>query len=341
VDIHTTIRSRVAAVAVAAAVALPALFLTAVPVAAVNCTTSHCATLNLVFATNLGNPGYGLVTSSDGVLSCFESAGPASGTCTDKVAWSLASGSTTITLTGSPHTGSQACYSHDGANLACSTLGQNYVLHVTLLPNMSASPIFVFLLSRDTLVVSMTGTGTGVVKANGVVVSCAGGACGKDYNYGDVLQFTTSASKGSFTKWGHDCAGQGATCTLTMTTQHFVSAEFDVAATPAPTPTAPTGPRPTRNDGSAGGTSGAQSSPGASGSAGQEVLGATAGSSESDLGLLSTSAPSAADGAPASPAASSNSDGLPWIPIILVVALLVGGVNLAIFQVTRSRRPPA
>jgi hypothetical protein len=212
------------------------------------------------------------------------------------------------------------------------------------LPRRGTPDIFVFTLTSTTLLVSTTGSGTGVVYSNSNPVSCSAGTCGTQYHYGDPIQLTTSASTGSFKKWGGDCAGQVSTCSLTMDKNHNVSAEFDLAATPAPTtatPTAatPTGPRPTKNNGSAGNTPGAPSSPDASGSPGLEVLGATA--VTSDLALLSTPAASSADQAPAIPAPPSNSDGPPWIPAILLLVLLIVGVNIAIFQVNRSRRPPA
>jgi hypothetical protein len=320
------------AVVIASSLALPALFATASPAAAANCTTSNCATVNVVFATGMGNPGYGLITGSDGGLSCSDVSGHGTGTCSDKVSWALASSSDAFTLTAAPHTGSQACYSHDGANLACSPVGQNYVLHLTLLPNTSTSSIFFFILTQDTLVVSMTGSGTGVVKANGTVVSCPGSACGRNYNYGDVLQFTAIASKGTFQKWGGDCAGQGPTCVLAMTATHRVSAEFDLAATPAPT--SPTGPHPTRTPGPVAGSTAA---PDASGSLGLTVLAATAEDSASDLAAIATSAGTSPEPLAAA-AGSQDSGGTPWIPIILVVVLLVAGANLAIFQVVRARR---
>jgi putative hemolysin len=55
--------------------------------------------------------------------------------------------------------------------------------------------------------------------------------------------------------------------------------------------------------------------------------------------LAVTPAPSVASNAPQAPNGGSGSDSTPWPAILAVVALLVVGVNLAIFQLTRMRRP--
>lgn len=335
-DISRSVRSRIAAVAVAAVMAVPVLLATAPPAAAVNCTTSHCATIDVVFATNLGNVGKGLVTSGDGVLDCLDSYGHSVGTCSDRVSWPLGSPTTTVTLTGTPDPGTYACYSADGMNDVCGPVGQTYVLHEVLLPNATSSPIFFFDVTQDTLVVGTTGTGTGAVYYGSTMVSCPGGECGSNYNYGTVIQLTAKASLGSFAGWGRDCAGQGSTCTLTMNATHRVTAAFNLAA---PSPTTNAGATPTRGGSSkstpAAGRSSAFESPG------ESVLGATDIPSGSDGGQGSGAALASASPDPTPPTASANSDGPPWTPIILIIVLVLVGINLMIFQVVRSRRPGA
>lgn len=334
-DISRSVGSRIAGAAIAAVLAVPVLLATAVPAAAaVNCTTSHCATVQIVFATNLGNVGKGVVTSGDGVLNCADNYGSASGICSDKVSWPLGSPSTTITLTGTPSAGTRACYSADGLNDACSPVGQTYVLQKVLLPNGTPSVIFFFDVTQDTLIVQTIGTGTGDVYYNSTVVSCSGGGCGSDYNYGTVIQLTAKASTGSFAGWGRDCAGQGPTCTLTMDTTHRVTAAFNLAVA---SPTANPAATPTR-----GGSSKSTPAPGQSaalGSPGESVLGATDVPSGSD-GTSGSGAPTPSGSPdPAETTTPVTSDGPPWAPIILIIVLVLIGINLMIFQVVRSRRP--
>ena len=312
------------------------------PAAAANCTTSHCANIQVVIS-QLPTLGSGTVTSSDGSIHCVDTAGVTSGTCSEKVTWPLGSPTTTITLTATPAVGSLACYSTDGVNYPCGVAGQAVVHPIVLLNGANASALFMFKLDLITLIVSMAGTGTGTVLGNSVVVSCPAGACGLDYNYGQVVNFTTTSITGAFTGWGGACAGQGPVCTLAMTTTRRITAFFELpAATGTPSPRAGATATPTRSGtGSGSGTS--RSTPTTS----QRVAGTTAGSTEP----VSTQSPSAQVSAAPSisaaasadpiPTAPSSTGGTPWLPIILLVVLLLVGVNLMIFQVLRRNRPGA
>jgi len=348
VNLRKTVRWQTAAMGIAMIVAL-GLQASSGQAAAANCTTSHCATIQVTFITSIGIPGIGAVVGSDGVLDCLDTTGHATGTCVDRVSWPLASPTTNITITALPNVGAAACYSPDGVNGACSPLGQTYVLPRTLLPNTTVSLTFYFNLSQQTLIVLSMGSGAGVVRVNSAVVSSTGGGMGTNYNYGSVIQLTPSATTGTFAGWGRDCAGQGSTCTLTMTGTHRVTAEFDLpgatptpppstgahpTSTPTPTPT-PTPTQPGARISPAGlPTTPSAGPPGVS--PGSTVEGATAGASSSADSTVSPSPSSSAD--PQTPP-PPGSEGPPWLPIIAVVVLLVVGLIVVIFQLVRARRP--
>jgi hypothetical protein len=270
-------------------------------------------------------------------MDCLDSYGSAVGTCSDKVSWSIGSPSTSVTLTATPAAGSLACWSPDGINDECGVAGQAINHSAVLLPNGTVSVSFFFELTQETLIVMTTGTGTGAVYYNSTLVSASGGGLGTSYDYGKVIQLTPVNGIGTFKGWGRDCAGQGATCTLTMDATHRVTAEFDLpGATPALTSTAE--PQPTRTPMPGGGSPGAGGAlPGSSagGSPGSTVLGDTAGPASSG-GAESSSSPSLL----ADPkSANLGGSDPPWLPIILLVLLVLVGVNVVVFQLVRARKP--
>jgi hypothetical protein len=353
------VRFQVAVTVFVALFVVVGLQATSSPASAVNCTTSHCATVEVAFATNLGLLGSGYVTSGDGVIDCNDHAGVASGTCSEKVAWPLGSPTDTITLTATPTAGSKACYSQTPGNDVCSVVDYTYVLNPVLLPNSTVSDTFFFDLTQDTLLVSTSGTGTGDVLNGSVVISCST-ECGVQYPFGTAVYLTTSVTKGVFKGWGGDCAGQGSTCILPMNGNHIVTAEFDLpAATPTPTsptsgstPTPTATPRPTplttaratpihpRGSGQTPtpNPSLAGSSPGSSVPGATALPAVSASSSPSGSAAPAVTATAPADPGPAAPA---KSDGIPWLPIIVLVVLVLVGLNFVVFQIVRGRRPGA
>ena len=78
-----------------------------------------------------------------------------------------------------------------------------------------------------TLSVTRGGTGTGSVTSSPTGITC-GADCSEPYRSGTVVTLTATPDAGySFTGWtGAACAGQGSTCTLTMTANTSVGAVF-------------------------------------------------------------------------------------------------------------------
>jgi subtilisin family serine protease len=82
--------------------------------------------------------------------------------------------------------------------------------------------------SNHVLTVSKNGTGTGSVASAPSGISC-GTVCSASYHFGDSVTLTATAAVGStFTGWSGDCAGTG-TCTVTMSGDHAVTANFQLA----------------------------------------------------------------------------------------------------------------
>jgi len=80
-----------------------------------------------------------------------------------------------------------------------------------------------------TLSVSKTGSGT--ITSNPTGISC-GSDCSQTYNYGTSVTLTAIASTGyTFTGWSGACTGIGA-CTISMTANRSVTANFVVTCTP-------------------------------------------------------------------------------------------------------------
>jgi uncharacterized repeat protein (TIGR02543 family) len=74
-----------------------------------------------------------------------------------------------------------------------------------------------FTLQQFALTTSTLGNGSGTITAN---------PSGGTYNYGTVVTLTPHPATGStFTGWGGDCSGTGA-CSVTMTQNHAVTADF-------------------------------------------------------------------------------------------------------------------
>jgi Tol biopolymer transport system component len=84
-----------------------------------------------------------------------------------------------------------------------------------------ATPAFA---ATSTMIVTLGGTGTGVVTSDVTGISCPP-TCSFDFQTTDVVTLTANPDPGSdFTGWGGDCSADP--CTLTMDTTHEVSATF-------------------------------------------------------------------------------------------------------------------
>ena len=309
-------RFRLAAtIAVAAAVIAIGLQASAQPVQAVQsvCATHNCATLSV----GADGPGSGTITTDDGVIKCVHSHNIDSGVCSEQLVWSLLQGPIAITITATAAEGSTVCYSS-----SCQDSPRKYA---DLFYGGDARDLTVsFALHTHALTVGLGGTGTGSVSSPSGPISCPSN-CSLSADYGTKITLTAKPGTGKFKAWTGSCAGQGATCQLTLTADMVTIAEFDL-----PSSAVPSNPLKTTDPAATSGSSLGTAAPGSS------VLADAASPASSGSAMPSDSA--AASGDP-SPAAPGGSDSPPWLPIIALGVLAVVGVNLAVWQVLRSRSP--
>jgi hypothetical protein len=126
--------------------------------------------------------------------------------------------STVVTLTATAASGSRFI----GWSGAC-TGGGTCTVTMSEARNVTASFVAVY-----TLTVTKTGSGSGKVTAE--AINC-GGTCDADYDDGTVVPLTATAAPGSrFTGWSGACTGT-ASCTVTLTQAHNVTANFTAVYT--------------------------------------------------------------------------------------------------------------
>jgi Divergent InlB B-repeat domain len=216
--------------------------------AAVKCgTTVNCATLS----TPINGNGGGSVVAGTRKISCDYAKGTTTGTCSAQFTWPLRQATDSVGVTETPVTGSIAC-----DRLGCAAEGQARATTVDLKPGSVVSWQVTFNLSRHRLGVTRSGTGTGTVAIPNLAawialghapINC-GTACSAMYDYGTAVKLAAAPAAGAvFAGWKGACAGQGSTCTVTVTTDLSTNAVFNLAAVPSPTPkpTPKPTPRPT------------------------------------------------------------------------------------------------
>jgi hypothetical protein len=124
---------------------------------------------------------------------------------------------TSVTLIATPTTGSV----FTGWDGACS--GQGNPCTITLSADSSASAAFALVHRLD---VSRTGAGSGVVASSPAGIDC-GVDCSETYLAGTSVTLTATPGAGSvFTGWGGACSGQASPCTLGMSGDQNVTAQF-------------------------------------------------------------------------------------------------------------------
>ena len=152
--------------------------------------------------------GAGTVTSNPSGISC-------PGTCSAN----FPSG-TQVTLTATAASGSTFA-GWTGACTGTSTCTLTLTANTTVNAEFDAStppPV--------QLTVTTTGSGTGTVTSNPTGISCPG-TCSANYPSGTQVTLTAAADSGStFAGWSGACSGTS-TCTLTLTANTSVGAEFD------------------------------------------------------------------------------------------------------------------
>jgi hypothetical protein len=255
-----------------------------------------------------------------------------------------------------PSTGSKACY---GVSPCISgTVSGSRTLPSTNEPVQTVINGY-FYLATYAVDVAAGGTGYGYVGSSPTGILCPQG-CQYSFDYGTQLTLTASPNEDSyFDHWTGACAGQDATCSLTVTgpvtTTFFLTlGSPPTASPPAPTPTAtaaatprvtakPTGtPTPGKT---ARPTTGATTAPAPSSEPGSADPGSP------DPGAsLPVATPDASDGltapastqGPAAPAVATGSDLTPIALAILGAGLLIAiGIGAAAFALRKRPAPPA
>lgn len=291
------------------------------------CATENCATLSVT----IRGDGGGTVTSDDGNIACSYVSQAASGTCGERVIWAIGKPNPTVTVTAMPAAGSIACSGPIVPD--CSSEGAPTSQSFQLPPGDVHVAVFTFNNSTRTVTASVSGNGKGTILAYSAQIICPA-TCSSVLPYGWVGTFTATPSAGSaFKAWTGACAGQRATCQLTLTANATIDAEFDVpvVATPTATPNAKPGATPRST------IAGGSPPPGTSAPTDFDVA-ASPGPSQQVQGATATPAPSIAP--PADQTNQSGSGSIPWLPILVLVAVMAVAVNALAFQVLRARRPP-
>lgn len=271
---------------------------------------------NLVIVTK--GDGRGTVTTGDGFIDCTYNAGPTSGPC-EHAYWVGPEGGYTpqIYVLGTAAAGSEVCEDGDcGATEDFNTYFGG-----------DTDFTFSFNLLDYTVTVSRSGSGSGRVVGSPGGIDC-GSSCNGTYQYGDKLTLAAVSNAGStFQGWTGTCAGQDATCDLT------ISGAVTTAALFAATPGATAGTLPTAAP--------ATQVPASAAPASDVPLATGSPSSGPDASGIdpSPAAPTATDGF-ASPAGSGEATAAPTVPVtgggggsdtlLLVLGMLLAAVIVAI-----------
>ena len=167
--------------------------------------SSQHACPNYTLSLAAAGGGSGTMTSSPAGIDC-------SATCTHDFP-----DGTVVTLTADPTTGSVfAGWSGGGCSGTAACV-------VTL--SGATSVTATFGLAPETLTVSKTGDGAGVVTSSPAGISC-GARCSHTYDYGSSVALTATAARGSsFARWAGDCSGR-TPCQVTLTADGSVRASF-------------------------------------------------------------------------------------------------------------------
>ena len=164
--------------------------------------------------------GSGTVSTANRELNCVISAGKESGACS----YTFISSDYYISLelTAEPSVGSHI---EDGVG---HTRDAPWTIERTY-SNASVLLGYYFVLDRHEVAVSRSGSGTGRVVSSPAGVDC-GSSCSKAFDYGSKVALTAIPDAGStFSKWTGVCAGQAATCHLTVNTAVSTNAVFGPA----------------------------------------------------------------------------------------------------------------
>jgi hypothetical protein len=170
-------------------------------------------------------PTFTLTVNKTGTGSGTVTSSPAGIDCGSDCSESYPSG-TAVTLTATATAGSTFTGWSGGD---CSGTG---ACVVTLTADTSVTANFDVQASSNTLTVGKTGTGSGTVTSSPTGIDC-GLTCSYAFAYNTVVTLTATATAGStFTGWsGGGCSGTAA-CTVTITADTSVTANFDLTSSP-------------------------------------------------------------------------------------------------------------
>ena len=198
--------------------------------------TIHCASFTIV---PFGQ-GSGTVTSSDGVIACTVTGGAPSGTCAATFEWPATQSEYDVLLSLAPAAGSEACRSPNP--VSCAPEGNVATATFTLQNGVASELDMKFDLALRTVTLTRSGEGTGSIAAvpasNPTVKSICPSICSVSFPYGSgVTLYATPDAGAAFAAWTGACAGQGGTCSLTLTDNVSTNAVFGLpTASPSPSP---------------------------------------------------------------------------------------------------------
>ncbi|MCU0222481.1 MAG: hypothetical protein MUF27_00085 [Acidobacteria bacterium] len=123
-----------------------------------------------------------------------------------------------------PASGGTILATLDGRTISLSRAGKNF--SYTLTVSGPHTLVFALDLPNQSLTVSRTGSGSGVVTSNPAGINC-GESCTASYDAGTVVTLTATPIQGSvFAGWSGACTGTG-TCSVTMSAARSVTATFN------------------------------------------------------------------------------------------------------------------
>ena len=205
-----------------------------------------CATVSVgIDASPPGSSaGTGRVTSEPPGIDCSVVLGVASGVCTYTFEWPAPQNpppTLTVTLKAVPAPDSRACRA---SSPNCATVSSATTFPVS--NGGTHEQRWEFRLYRQPVTVTRTGIGTGRVLSSPSGIDC-GAVCAAWLDYGASVTLTAAPDAGAeFRGWTGACAGQGAACSLAMTSPRVTNAVFELKAPagPTPAPNPPSAPLP-------------------------------------------------------------------------------------------------
>jgi Divergent InlB B-repeat domain len=188
----------------------------AAPPSLPSCLSRTCVTVTVDAAGN----GSGTVTTANRELNCVVTAGAESGACS----YTFISSDYYITFeaTAEPSPGSHL---EDGTGTVLKSPWKIKETYSTT----SRALNFYFVVDKHEVAVSRSGSGTGRVVSTPAGVNC-GHLCSIVFSYGSKVALTAIPdASAEFTKWTGACAGQAATCHLTVNTAVSTTAVFGLS----------------------------------------------------------------------------------------------------------------